>query len=100
MRKFLWLCVTAGAISTTTPPRAAKREAVEKAAESARGAEAAMLAKRCVYQVKADAAKPPRKITIELPASPSSGQAAPAEADDSDSPPHDEEQPDVITNEA
>ena len=41
MRKFLWLCVTAGAISTTTPPRAAKREAVEKAAESARGAEAA-----------------------------------------------------------
>ena len=62
------------------------------------GVVAALLAKRCVYQIKADAAKPPRKITIELPASPSSGQAAPAEADDSDSPPHDEEQPDVITN--
>jgi len=63
------------------------------------GIVAALLAKRCVYQIKADAsAKTPRKITIELPASPSSGQAAPAEADDSDSPPHDEEQPDVITN--
>ena len=63
------------------------------------GIVAALLAKCCVYQIKADAsAKPPRKITIELPASPSSGQAAPAEADDSDSPPHDEEQPDVITN--
>ena len=63
------------------------------------GVVAALLAKRCVYQIKADAsAKPPRKITIELPASPSSGQAAPAEADDTDSPPHDEEQPDVITN--
>ena len=93
MRKFLWLCVTAGAISTTTPPRAAKREAVEKAAESARGAEAAT----------ADGVEPVLEndvslLTIELPASPSSGQAAPAEADDSDSPPHDEEQPDVITN--
>ena len=60
---------------------------------------AALLAKRCVYQIKANGtAKTPRKITIELPASPSSGQAAPAEADDSDSPPHDEEQPDFITN--
>ena len=44
MRQFLiciFACVTAGATYTTTPPRAAKREAVEKAAESARGAEAA-----------------------------------------------------------
>ena len=62
------------------------------------GIVAALLSKRCFYPTKADSAKPPCKITIELPASPSSGQAAPAEADDSDSPPHDEEQPDVITN--
>ena len=41
MRNLLCLvCVATGAIYTT-PPRAAKREAVEKAAESARGAEAA-----------------------------------------------------------
>ena len=38
MRNFLCLVCVAGAIYTT---RAAKREAVEKAAESARGAEAA-----------------------------------------------------------
>ena len=63
------------------------------------GIVAALLSKRCFYPTKADGSeKPPRKIIIELPASPSSGQAAPAEADDSDSPPHDEEQPDVITN--
>ena len=151
MRNLLWLsCVTAGAIYTTTPPRAAKREAVEKAAESARdgaaemiksrlatqttrpvfeqrrrlddspcrndnafceswaetgeceaiifavclavGIVAALLSKRCFYPTKADGSeKPPRKIIIELPASPSSGQAA-APAED------DEEQPDVITN--
>ena len=42
MRNLLCLvCVATGAIYTTTTPRAAKREAVEKAAESARGAEAA-----------------------------------------------------------
>ena len=39
MRYLLCLVCAAGAIYTT--PRAAKREAVEKAAESARGAEAA-----------------------------------------------------------
>ena len=44
MRQFLiciFACVTAGATYTTTPPRAAKRKAVEKAGGSARGAEAA-----------------------------------------------------------
>ena len=53
---------------------------------------AALLSKRCFYPTKADGSeKPPRKIIIELPAAPSSGQAA-APAED------DEEQPDVITN--
>ena len=43
-RLFLCLCVAAGAgvvDYTTTPPRVAKREAVEKAAESARGVDTA-----------------------------------------------------------
>ena len=42
-RLFLCLvCVAAGAgVDYTTPPRAAKREAVEKAAESARGTDTA-----------------------------------------------------------
>ena len=114
MRQFLiciFACVTAGATYTTTPPRAAKRKAVEKAAESARdgaaemircrvpldthsimGIVAVLLSERCFYPTKADGSeKPPRKIIIELPAAPSSGQAA-APAED------DEEQPDVITN--
>ena len=83
MRNLLCLvCVATGAIYTT--PRAAKREAVEKAAESARGAEAAT----------ADGVEP----VLSDQRSPDLLQAAPAEADDSDSPPHDEEQPDVITN--
>ena len=56
------------------------------------GIVAALLSKRCFYPTKADGSeKPPRKIIIELPAAPSSGQAA-APAED------DEEQPDVITN--
>ena len=51
-----------------------------------------LLSKRCFYPTKADGSeKPPRKIIIELPAAPSSCQAA-APAED------DEEQPDVITN--
>ena len=37
------MCVATGAIYTTTPPRAAKREAVEKAAESARDGAAEMI---------------------------------------------------------
>ena len=44
MRNLLCLvCVATGAIYTTTPPRAAKREAVEKAAESARDGAAEMI---------------------------------------------------------
>ena len=56
------------------------------------GIVAVLLSERCFYPTKADGSeKPPRKIIIELPAAPSSGQAA-APAED------DEEQPDVITN--
>ena len=51
MRNLLCLvCVATGAIYTTTPPRAAKREAVEKAAESARDGAAEMIKSRLATQ--------------------------------------------------